>query len=412
MAWIIYIIVTAISLFYLFRPSGPLGRHSGGFRNWKTWTALAGMALIVAPGAVTLLAAAFSPVPESPFQESGDLLVPRGDPAPLEEADSFLVRIIVTDHGNELFPRDFVQAVVSLSEPHSTELTDGTDLTVSVFHKREDDLGTIRVYLDCSLETAQYSEHGEASLDFTSPREIEPGYPAYQKIRLRSHAVGSSFGSLLADRYRPSLFRILCTPLSGKDQVGTVRASEWWESRQEQYRALVRQEPTQHEQWFNMNSHEFSFGGGAVSESGLFFLIGGLILILVTSAHWVRTFCCVVVYLVIYTAAMDSLVLEFHSGRLHEGSLESRSAAAVETAGSRMHAISAVEILLAAARSDMETESRCCVIRCLKSRPRLLDAFGKSGTAAKDLATLSRDEDREVSLAAREIVTILDRREQ
>jgi len=410
MAWIIYIIVTAAALVHLFRPSGPLGRRAGGFRSWRTWTVVAGMALIAFPGAVTLLGALFSSVPESPFQRTEKVLAPKGAPAGMTSAKAYLVRLFVSDDGNEPNPRDFVQAVVPLGEPFTTELKDGTDLSFSVIHRHDEEYAPYRLALRCSFATAARSERGAASFDVTAPIELEPGFPTYQKIVQRDYPVGARFGALLSDRYRPSVFRFLCTPLHREDQVDSFPADQWWENQQEEYRSLVLQKPTHLEISFPMNSEEFSIGDGAVAESGLFFLIAGIVLFLAASPHGMRTFFLVAVYLVVYTAAVDSLVLTIQSGRLLDGSPEAKAAAAVETAASRMHAISAAEYLIEAARSETESLSRCCALCCLKNRSRILDAIERSDTAKKDLALLSDDPDDTVSRTAREIMTILDDR--
>jgi hypothetical protein len=414
---LLFVLATAVALVVLSR------RISFRSPDLRTWLTLLAVGLIAAPGVIALVSLTAPLFPGDRFMSRGTVLQPvpavrvslERDPG---RARAWLVRGFHVLDGDESRPVDYLEALVDTGGRHVFELARGgtLDLRMPVV-SREEHHGAVEACPGTPVPDIRWSSgtvgpFGRAHrLDQIEamyvPREARDpgldgnGYDLWEVWLERVPYRRAALGSLLPDRGRMSRIHLFLTPLQDRSAVTAVPASAWWMKHGSFVVDRIRrgEETPQNIQRGSSSSTDF---GKALSASGFLFLLAGSILLLMFSTHWVRTTCWLLLYSALYVSAVDRVVLRLHTAGLSMGETASRMAAAVETATTRLHPVSAARALLATALEDPDDAVRLTALRCL-DRPGLRPALGQLPDAGDALERLIHAENPEVSSMARRL---------
>ncbi len=394
MVEIIYLIVTAILLFGLFRRN-PF-RHGG----LLPWLKVAGVVLLAAPGAISLVFLVSPWFAGDPFASHSSVWIPtvvEDDPA---LARAFLVRGVHVVEGNETAPVDYLQAILPTGGRHAFNLLDGSTLQVGI------QSGTVRKALEpgrpklvFAWSAAQAIRSGSAVLTPVQERDLPATHEAWLEELPMDLA---PLGSLLQDAHRYSRIHFFVTPLADRSAVRTESGPRWWQDRSPTVIGHVRMGMETKQKVVSLQSGKTSFMK-VVAPSGLLLLFLGVVSFLMVSPHWVRTCAVSILYCLLYVGALDSFALRLHRAGLNVGGVESRARAVVETAGTRMHPVTAARSLLDVAAEDQDEGVRLGALHCL-GRIRLAQALTTVDGALDRLETLTRSDSADIGLAAGRIL--------
>ncbi len=401
----VFTIVTVACLFLMFRSAARKKPGHGIFRSWQAWMVCVGSVLFAVPGIIFIAGLG---APSS--QEIGpgaweNMITPAGEPASLNEADVYLVRGVSSVVGVENYPINMVQAVLALNEEREFCLDGGGKLRLSVL-PGSDATGLKRISLRYVFESSGGHANGTGCFDESRPRELEQGYQAFYKGFKAKYAREAAFGSLFVEDHTDLRFHIFVTPLKNIDTLSSAPADAWWKEHGRKIRLPDQDEFVVRElSWQSRGSGTHS----GLSEMGyitgwsvLFILIGSICLLTVVKAK-IRLVCCIIIYTVIYTGSLDSLALRIVKAHLIGEESASAAHAAIETAGTRLHPITAAQNLIEAACAKQSVENRVVAINCL-NRSRLLDALSMNKGQKAALEELASDENPEIAAAADSIL--------
>lgn len=368
--------------------------------SWRRWVAVAGIGLLALPGLINVAHALFV-TSSADFLQGKEIMVPTGLSVGDQDADVFLARALVTIDGAEDFPIDYVQGVIPLNGCERFALRDGRELTIHLIRRQARQQGQ-RFNLHYQLEGASNQNHGSGAFEGSNLSELESGYDLFQKtanIRSRS---ARPLGSLFSSTAHPGAIRFWVTPLANAESVDTMPAGEWRQKYASAISALSDRSDSGWESQGGGSGLEF----GAVTGSGFVLMILGALCLVLTSAHGLRTGCIVCVCIVAYAGAVDGVVVAIETSRLDHDSPARIAAAAIETAGTLMHPITAAEELLALAASDKSVDIRALAVRCL-DRERILSALREMSDSRDSLQKVARSDDPELARSARDILSRL-----
>lgn len=393
---ILLVIGFIVCITYLGKARRESARHRAA---WRKWTAVTGVVLLALPGLITVGDALLGRTAADVLAEE-EIMIPAGQSVNALDAKVFLVRGFVSVEGAEGYPIDYVQAVIPMPGRRVFALRDGRELMLQMTSEFRDPGGE-RVKLSYELEGLGRNRYGTGPIDVDRPLEIEPGHGLFQKTKGIQCRSIRPFGSLLSSAVHPGQLRIWMTPLENENHVDTMPADQWCESHAESIRTVFERE----DRGWTSGGSGSGLEVGILTQSGLGLLILGTLCMVFSSLHGIRTLCIVIVCTVAYAGAVDSLVVTIESGRLDGDSSGQVAAAAIETAGTVMHPVSAVESLVGLVRSDRSTELRTLAIRCL-DRPRLLRALGTSemDNDREYLARLAGNDDPVLARAVRTLI--------
>jgi len=408
-AEILLFILLVLVVFVMLRPSRFRNRVPSGAAKRYAWAAWTGVAIIAMPGIITLSSLAVPPKPGICFAESDSVIVPEGEPvADPADAEAFLLRGIVSVHGNEERTIDSAQVVVPANGGTHFSFEDGVQLKVGLAPS-SDKLGRKRVKIDYRLRTPGRTGSGSGSIGGGEPFFVEDGYPVYEWITIRDRVNSNPFGSLLSDG-SPKSILLLITPLQNEEAVRMVPSPEWREEYGDRIASLARAASARGNgsRLRAESSDEITHPFLALSYSGLLLLVLGSLFLLFATVHKVRTICLVLIFCAVYTGVVDGLVLTIQLGRLDEdGKPKVRTAAVVGVAGTRMHPFSAVDELFETARSGKSSAVRACALRCLDRAP-LLAAIREMSDKDDLLDSFASEGDDEIAEAAKNIIEKLE----
>ncbi len=366
--------------------------------SWRKWVVVAGIGLLSLPGLINVVHALFATSAGDIFQDA-EIMVPKGLSVGAENADLFLVRALATVDGAEDFPIDYVQAVIALRGCEKFTLHDGRELTIHIHRLQAQSHGE-RITVAYELEGIGNHHFGSGPVESSELCELEAGYDVYQKTATIRSRSAKPLGSLFSSTAHPAAIRFWVTPLANAESVDTMPASEWRRKHSSAISALIDRQDSGWQSHGGGSGLEF----GPVKGSGLGLMILGALCLVFTSTHGLRTMSILCVCMVAYAGAVDSAVVTIESARLDHDSPDRIAAAAIETAGTVMHPVSAAEELLALAASDKSVDIRALAVRCL-DRTQILNALWEISDSQVVLQKVARSDDPELARSARFILS-------
>ncbi len=372
---------------------------------WSKATFLAGIALLAVPGLITLADTAFSSPGVDPL-DGKEIMTPGGRPVNTLDAGAFLIRAFLTVKGAEDFPIDYVQAVVPVrGEKHFT-LLDGRELSIFVTSQFEEPHGE-RVNFAYRIEGLGTHDFASGPIDNSDRRELEAGHRLYQKSDDLRYRSARPLGSLFSSTVHPGDIRFWLTPLEDTGSVDTMPAEEWWSEHAHQAGALFNGPGSGWQSSGRGSGLDF----GPVTGSGLGLMILGALCLVFTSAHGLRTFCIIAICAVAYAGMVDGAVVKIETARLDAEKPEEIAGAAIETAGTVLHPVTAARELLALAESEKSVALRSLAVNCLE-RSQVLDALRELSDGEGSLRELATNENPELARSARLILQRLTEPDQ
>jgi len=407
----VFAVATAVALFALFR------RVAIREPNPRTWSTVAAVVLIALPGAITLISLTVPFLASDPFSADRTVFVAtpeaRRDAAPeFLKARAYLVQGFHVVEGNEGQPVDLLERVLTPSRRASFDLVDGSRLEIWITSVKRPgpSKGGFNVLpaLGCRWDASSERRSVEPIITRASGEGDGPWGANVWMVRLEDLPLNMAvLGSLLSDEHRPSRIHFLIEPLGDPEAVTSVPANTWWEKHGSSVVARIRRGMESKQEGDSSSTFPFA-AGHVITVSGFLVLLAGGLLLLATSSHWVRTLCFLILYCTLYASALDRLVLSIHATGLKVGRPESRAAAAVETACTRLHPVTAARSLLTAALEDPEPAVRLTALRCL-GRERFLEALSRVDGSGRQIEGLTHDPDLELSHTAMRLLEGLGR---
>jgi hypothetical protein len=403
MAEIVFIVATAVALVALFR------HVAIREPNLRTWLAVAAVVLIALPGVITLISLTAPFMASDPFGADRTVLVPtpeaRRHAAPeLLKARGFLVQGFHVIEGNEGQPVGFLERVLPPARRTAFDLVDGSRLTIWITSVKRPgpSKGSLERCPALGFRWAGSGEgrSGEAIITRATDGRDDPGGENRWMVRIEDLRPDmAAFGSLLADTYRRGRIHFLIEPLGDPEAVTALPANTWWEKHGANVVARIQRGMESEQETTSKGSTSSFSVGPVITVSGFLMLLAAGLLILMSSAHWVRTLCFLILYCTLYAGTVDRLVLRIHSAGLSVGRPESRAAAAVETACTRLHPVTAARGLLAAALEDPEPAVRVTALRCLE-RDRFVMALSRIDGSRRRIEGLTHAPDLDLGQTA------------
>jgi len=403
MAEIVFIVATAVALVALFR------HVAIREPNLRTWLTVAAVVLIALPGVICMISLTAPFMASDPFGADRTVLVPtpeaRRDVVPeFLRARGYLVQGFEVIEGNEGQPVDFLECVLTPARRAAFDLVDGSRLTIwitSVASPGPSKRSIERLpALGFRWAGSGEGRSGEAIITRAPGGRDDPGGENRWMVRVEDLPLNmAAFGSLLADTHRLGRIHFLIEPLGDPEAVTSVSATTWWEKHGANVVARTRRGMESEQETASKGSTSSFSVGPVITVSGFLILLAAGLLILTSSTHWVRTLCFLILYCTLYAGTVDRLVLRIHSAGLSVGRPESRAAAAVETACTRLHPVTAARDLLAAALEDPEPAVRRTALRCLE-RDRFVMALSRIDGSRRRIEGLTHAPDLDLSRTA------------